>query len=224
MYKQKRNSRLKHIPKKSSFANRATSPSVITHPFLLLKLGQIYIFVVETLDMCALDMTSSNGKIGMLSFVTLTLVLTILLSYNMYLSFGVAHALNQIELSVQQIILTNSTMTYLNFTIQNPSEFAFKAVLMQEAFFLKQIKVGERQGKKGLSLTIDPFSTTNLTTQGDDFKYYVDYEHLESLGGQQKENWIVSVDITLKTPLPKRQQLHFEKEPSSVALVRTISD
>lgn len=136
------------------------------------------------------------------AFLSFTILSLILLLYSVYVYFGVARALQEIDVSVQ-----NFNATFLNgrdvsvttvLIIRNPSEFAFKAISFHQKIYLN----GKCIGDKWLSEEhiISPFSNTSII---------MPKTEISALENSTERNWGVSFFINLDTPLPDNIGLRF---------------
>lgn len=138
------------------------------------------------------------------TFIAFTILSLIPLFYSVYVYFGVAQALQEIDVSVQNFDVTflgglNASVTTV-LIVSNPSEFTFNAVSFHQKIYLN----GERIGENWLSREhiIGPFSNTSVIMPRT--KIFVLQNSTEV-----SWNWSVSVFINLDTPLPANAPLRF---------------
>lgn len=143
-------------------------------------------------------------KVVKSAFVSFTILSLILLLYSVYVYFGVAWALKEIDVSVQNFDVTflnerNASVTIV-FIVRNPSEFTFKAISFHQKIYLN----GSYIGDKWLSEEhmISPFSNTSVIMPS------AKISMLEN-STEVSWNWSISLFINLDTPLPKNVPLRF---------------
>ena len=136
------------------------------------------------------------------AFILFTILSLFLLLYSVYVYFGVAWALQEIDVSVQNFNVTfldgkNASVTTV-LIVQNPSEFTFKARAFHQEIYLN----GKCIGDKWLSEEhiISPFSNTSII---------MPRTKISALENSTEGNWGVSIFINLDTPLPKNAPLRF---------------
>jgi len=120
-----------------------------------------------------------------------------------YVYFGVAWALQEIDVSVQNFDITflneqNASITTV-FIIRNPSEFAFKAKAFYLEIYLNESLVADMWLSEEY---INPFSNTNVIMGSTKIS-------MPENSTEVSWNWRMSLFINLITPLPKNVPLYF---------------
>lgn len=150
----------------------------------------------------------------MVFFMVFTLALAILLSYTVYLYFGVYGALQKIEVSiydvsVQSLSVTNSSVratVKTVITIQNPSGFSFGASAIRERLLFNGTLVGKSAGYylryPDDPLPIAPSPPTNVTAIMPDIQLFAE--------PTENSKWRMLVYIAFVTPLPGGAESNFD--------------
>lgn len=156
-------------------------------------------------------------KVLMVGFLTVTMVLTGMLFYNLYVSFGVAKALANLDVFIQSINITRTdgyTSVSTLLVIQNPSEFAFWVTSLREKLLINGVFVLNSYGNPAYGIInpncrVEPFSNKTL------------FAHVKDVSLSEPEptkNWLVDIYIGLETPAPLSNVVHirFQREIAKV--------
>lgn len=139
----------------------------------------------------------------MITFATFTVVLVLMLSYTVYVYFGVCKATRMIVCDMNFTVSENDTSIKTTLTIRNPSEFNFLVVYVNEKFYLGGKVVGEHDGywtrSHGNSLELHSFSSLDVIVNAKNVP----------ISKEQMRNLYVFISIGIETPLPERAILRF---------------
>lgn len=139
----------------------------------------------------------------MITFATFTVVLVLMLSYTVYVYFGVCKATRMIVCDMNFTVSEDDVSIKTTLTVRNPSEFDFLVVYVNEKFYLGGKVVGEHDGywtrSHGNSLELHSFSSLNITVTAGNVP----------ISKEQIKNLYVFISIAIETPLPKRSTLRF---------------
>lgn len=156
-------------------------------------------------------------EVLMVGFLTVTMVLTVLLFYNVYVSFGVAKALAALDVFIESINITRTegcTFVGTLLVIRNPSEFTFQVISLKERLLINGVFVPNSWGNPAYGIInpncrVEPFSNKTLYTRVKDALLSEP---------EPTKNWLIDISIMLETPAPLSNLVHiqFQREPAKV--------
>lgn len=141
-------------------------------------------------------------KVYLAAFATVSLVVSILLSYSLYVYFGVAEAMRMVGASVEDVSVTadGSDVIETVVTIENPSEFTLGIIFFEQKLRLNEHEIGTKwlSVSEDYPLVVAQFSSVNVTLT-----------YNAEVSPTPTNEWIVTVLMVVSNPLPSPIRLYF---------------
>lgn len=129
-------------------------------------------------------------KISLYSFIVLTILSAVILSYTLYLAFGVSWATHKFEVSFLEVAISEDNATLFSLDIYNPSYISLGITLLK----VKAYHDGKIAGE-----TIIPFGDFSLPPKTN--KTVVIKVKPQSQSFNIRGNWIIDLTFYVKVPL-----------------------
>ena len=159
-------------------------------------------------------MSTILRKIIMASFILTTVALTSTLSYTSYLYYGIYSATRGIDFKIQKFDVKIHNTSYVvmetELLVENPSEYVFQALTIEERFELNGKYIVTMHVNLIDPADISPMSDTTFMSQQKVPSHLTEY-----VAEQTERNWITIINAMIECPLIGELTLTFYDFPQS---------